>query len=148
MKKKMDIRKKILKEWSTNYYSLGYLIGLGVRNSYFGDGTIVKVGKTYACTCTIKFDSRGESVKIAIDTLLDANSDWQLDLDLLEKIYTTFSHNVDTRRIERDELDERLSQLKAELEMLETRGTLADGSIINKKNDTRRKEDVVTLPTP
>ena len=147
MKKKMDIRKKILKEWSTNNYSLGYLIGLGVRNSYFGDGTIVKVGKTYACTCTIKFDSRGVSVKMDIGTLLDANSDWQLDLDLLEKIYTTFSHNVDTRRIERNELYERLSQLKSELKILETRGTLADGSITKKKSDTPRKGEVQTLPT-
>ena len=147
MKKKMDIRKKILKEWSTNNYSLGYLIGLGVRNSYFGDGTIVKVGKTYACTCTVKFDSRGVSVKISIDTLLDTNSDWQLDLDLLEKVYTAFSYNVDTRRAERDELAERLSQLNSELEMLDTNGTLTGSSITKKKSDTRRNGDV-SLPIP
>ena len=79
-----------------------------------------------------------------VGTLLDANSDWQLDLDLLEKIYTTFSDNVDTRRIERDELDERLSQLESELKILDTRGTLTDGSISRKSNAVQcRLEDII-----
>ena len=146
MKKKMDIRKKIWKDLYSKFYSLGLLIGLGVQHPYFGKGSIVRVGRL-SDSCTIKFDPYGIRVSMFVGALLDANSDWQLDLDLLEKIYTTFSHNVDTRRIERDELDERLSQLESELKILDTRGTLAYGSITKRKSDTPRKGEVQTLPT-
>ncbi|HEY5580722.1 MAG TPA: hypothetical protein VIK56_06105, partial [Rhodoferax sp.] len=131
----------------SKFYSLGFLIGVVVQHPYFGKGSIVRVGK-FSDSCTIKFDPCGIRVSMLVGVLLDANSDWQLDLKQLEKIYTTFSYNVDTRIIERDELNERLSQLESEMKTLDTRGTLADGSITPKKSDIPRKGKVKTLPTP
>ena len=119
-----DIRERILNDFETPGYSLGFLINLRVRHPCFGEGKIFEYDKSFV-RIAIWF-KKDTSVRIFVDEFLDRKSDWQVDLNQLEQVYIAFIAEVSRRKKEVSALKKKLRRLKSELANLDVLGIVSD----------------------